>query len=59
MHIHRIGDVTVLNDYAEVPDRVYLLNPGQVLAAPQTAPFVGPDQAALQALLATFEPAGR
>jgi hypothetical protein len=28
-----------------------------VLLAPQTAPFVGPDQAALEALLATFEPA--
>lgn len=28
-----------------------------VLLAPQTPPFVGPDQAALQALLATFEPA--
>lgn len=29
-----------------------------VLLAPQTNPFVGPDQAALEALLATFEPAG-
>jgi hypothetical protein len=29
-----------------------------VLLAPQTAPFVGPDQVALEALLATFEPAG-
>ena len=29
-----------------------------VLLAPQTAAFVGPDQAALEALLATFEPAG-
>lgn len=28
-----------------------------LLMAPQVAPFVGPDQAALQALLATFEPA--
>jgi glyoxylase-like metal-dependent hydrolase (beta-lactamase superfamily II) len=28
-----------------------------VLLAPQTPPFVGPDQAALEALLATFEPA--
>ena len=28
-----------------------------VLLAPQAAPFVGPDQAALEALLATFEPA--
>jgi glyoxylase-like metal-dependent hydrolase (beta-lactamase superfamily II) len=28
-----------------------------VLLAPQTSPFVGPDQAALEALLATFEPA--
>ena len=28
-----------------------------VLLAPETPPFVGPDQAALQALLATFEPA--
>jgi hypothetical protein len=28
-----------------------------VLLAPQTTPFVGPDQAALKALLATFEPA--
>jgi hypothetical protein len=28
-----------------------------VLLAPQTTPFVGPDQAALRALLATFEPA--
>jgi hypothetical protein len=28
-----------------------------VLLAPQTTPFVGPDQAALEALLATFEPA--
>ena len=27
-----------------------------VLLAPQTTPFVGPDQAALQALLATFAP---
>jgi len=27
------------------------------LLAPQAAPFVGPDQAALEALLATFEPA--
>jgi hypothetical protein len=29
-----------------------------VALAPQTAPFVGPDQVALEALLATFEPAG-
>jgi hypothetical protein len=29
-----------------------------VLLAPETAPFVGPDQVALEALLATFEPAG-
>ena len=28
-----------------------------VLLAPQTNPFVGPDQVALEALLATFEPA--
>lgn len=28
-----------------------------LLLAPQTPPFVGPDQAALEALLATFEPA--
>lgn len=28
-----------------------------VLLAPETPPFVGPDQAALEALLATFEPA--
>ena len=28
-----------------------------VLLAPQTSPFVGPDQVALEALLATFEPA--
>lgn len=28
-----------------------------VLLAPRTTPFVGPDQAALEALLATFEPA--
>jgi hypothetical protein len=28
-----------------------------VLQAPETPPFVGPDQAALEALLATFEPA--
>lgn len=34
-------------------DRLY----ETLLLAPQTAPFVGPDQAALQALLATFEPA--
>jgi hypothetical protein len=30
---------------------------GTVLLAPQTTPFVGPDQAALEALPATFEPA--
>lgn len=29
-----------------------------VLLAPETPPFVGPDQAALEALLATFEPPG-
>jgi Metallo-beta-lactamase superfamily len=34
-------------------DRLY----ETVLLAPHTPPFVGPDQAALQALLATFEPA--
>lgn len=34
-------------------DRLY----ETLLLAPQTAPFVGPDQEALQALLATFEPA--
>ena len=33
-------------------DRLY----ETVLLAPQTTPFVDPDQAALQALLATFEP---
>lgn len=33
-------------------DRLY----ETVLLAPQTNPFVGPDQAALEALLATFEP---
>jgi glyoxylase-like metal-dependent hydrolase (beta-lactamase superfamily II) len=36
-------------------DRLY----ETVELAPQTSPFVGPDQAALEALLATFEPAGR
>jgi Metallo-beta-lactamase superfamily len=35
-------------------DRLY----ETVLLAPETPQFVGPDQAALQALLATFEPAG-
>jgi hypothetical protein len=35
-------------------DRLY----ETVLLAPETRPFVGPDQAALEALLATFEPAG-
>jgi len=34
-------------------DRLY----ETVLLAPQTPPFVGPDQTALEALLATFEPA--
>ena len=34
-------------------DRLY----ETVLLAPHTSPFVGPDQAALEALLATFEPA--
>ena len=34
-------------------DRLY----ETVLLAPHTNPFVGPDQAALEALLATFEPA--
>lgn len=39
---------------AQAPDdRLY----ETLLLAPRTAPFVGPDQAALQALLATFEPA--
>jgi hypothetical protein len=33
-------------------DRLY----ETVLAAPETPPFVGPDQAALEALFATFEP---
>ena len=33
-------------------DRLY----ETVLLAPQTTPFLGPDQAALEALLATFQP---
>jgi hypothetical protein len=42
MEKHKIGtDVTVLSDQAEVP------------GVPE---FVGPDQEALEALLATFEP---
>jgi hypothetical protein len=40
--------------HAEQPDdQLY----ETVLLAPQTTPFVGSDQAALHALLATFEPA--
>jgi glyoxylase-like metal-dependent hydrolase (beta-lactamase superfamily II) len=40
---------------AQPDDRLY----ETVELAPETPPFVGPDQVALEALLATFEPAGR
>jgi Metallo-beta-lactamase superfamily len=44
---------THLPPATQLDDRLY----ETVLLAPETPPFVGPDQAALQALLATFEPA--
>ena len=44
---------THLPPATQLDDRLY----ETVLLAPETPPFVGPDQAALKALLATFEPA--